>query len=117
MNKTEYQKLVMEFFKKNPAPFFYDVACAINKEFNNSTNNFIMSVRDLMGGFFGAGLSRDYHGVFDEGELKEGTRIEMEHTINPLIAERIAMDHLAEIPDYYTRLKKMEEEAKIELNL
>ena len=37
-----------------------------------------------------------------------GTNNEMALTI----ATRIALDHLAELPDYYTRLKKMEEEGK-----
>jgi hypothetical protein len=38
----------------------------------------------------------------------------MEHTNNRDVAERIALDHLAEIPDYYTRLLAMEKEAGIE---
>lgn len=45
-------------------------------------------------------------------ELAMGIDVEYEHTRDPRIAERIALDHLAEIPDYYTRLKKMEDEAK-----
>jgi hypothetical protein len=49
---------------------------------------------------------------FDLKELKNGIDIEKEHTNNPEIAKRIAKDHLSEIPDYYTRLKKMESEAK-----
>jgi hypothetical protein len=36
----------------------------------------------------------------------------MEHTDNLQEATSIARDHLLEIPDYYTRLKKMEKEAK-----
>ena len=50
----------------------------------------------------------------DPNELKMGIEVETEHSNLPLIAERIAMDHLAEIPDYYTRLKKMEDDAKAE---
>ncbi len=45
-------------------------------------------------------------------ELAMGNKVEMEHTSFPAIATRIALSHLAEFPDYYTRLKKMEEEAK-----
>ena len=37
-----------------------------------------------------------------------GIKVEMEHTKNESTAEDIAMDHLSEIPDYYTRLDKME---------
>jgi hypothetical protein len=49
--------------------------------------------------------------VVDPEQLKIGIKIEMEHTDNPKIAEKIARDHLAEIADYYTRLVKMEKEA------
>lgn len=45
-------------------------------------------------------------------ELESGTKVEMEHTDDKSKAEEIAMDHLAEIPDYYTRLEKMEKDAK-----
>jgi GNAT superfamily N-acetyltransferase len=45
-------------------------------------------------------------------QLKKGTEIEMEHTNDLGLAEEIAMDHLEEFPDYYTRLEEMEREAK-----
>lgn len=48
----------------------------------------------------------------DPEQLKMGIEVETEHTDDPEIAKRVALDHLAEIPDYYTRLKKMEDEAK-----
>ncbi len=48
-------------------------------------------------------------------ELKSGIEVEKEHTKDDKMAERIALDHLAEIPDYYTRLKKMEDEAFAEM--
>jgi hypothetical protein len=47
---------------------------------------------------------------FDTKQLEMGTKIEMEHTDNKLIAKMIAKDHLKELPDYYTRLRKMENE-------
>lgn len=43
-------------------------------------------------------------------ELKMGEDVEMEHVTNRTLSREIAMDHLVEIPDYYTRLKKMEKE-------
>jgi hypothetical protein len=49
----------------------------------------------------------------DPEQLKMGIKVEMEHTDDPNMAKKIALDHLAEIPDYYTRLKKMEDEAKV----
>jgi hypothetical protein len=45
-------------------------------------------------------------------ELESGTKVEMEHTDDKSKAKEIAMDHLAEIPDYYSRLEKMEKESK-----
>lgn len=45
-------------------------------------------------------------------QLEIGIKVEMEHTTNEDIAKKIALDHLAEIPDYYTRLEKMEADAK-----
>jgi len=49
--------------------------------------------------------------AFDPAELRMGDKVEMEHTNDPGLSHEIAKDHLAEIPDYYTRLEEMEEEA------
>ena len=38
----------------------------------------------------------------------------MEHVNDKDKAREISLDHLVEIPDYYTRLAKMEDEAKKE---
>lgn len=46
---------------------------------------------------------------FDPEQIKMGLEVEKEHTDDPWEALQIAKDHLSEIPDYYTRLKKMEE--------
>jgi hypothetical protein len=47
-------------------------------------------------------------------QLDMGVPIEHEHTKNHKLAMEIALQHLDEIPDYYTRLKKMEASAKKE---
>jgi len=47
----------------------------------------------------------------DPEQLALGSKIEREHTDDPELAKKIALDHLAEIPDYYTRLIKMEKDA------
>ena len=44
-------------------------------------------------------------------ELEKGTKIELEHTDNESLAHEIALDHLTEFPDYYTRLTTMEKKA------
>jgi hypothetical protein len=41
-------------------------------------------------------------------QLAKGIEIEHEHTNNKSIAKEIAMDHLWEDADYYTKLEKME---------
>ena len=41
-------------------------------------------------------------------ELLMGIEVEMEHTQDKALAKQIALDHLTEIPDYYSRLKRME---------
>ena len=49
---------------------------------------------------------------FIQKQLDMGEPIEHEHTKNHDLAKDIALQHLDEIPDYYTRLKKLEADAK-----
>jgi hypothetical protein len=49
---------------------------------------------------------------FIQKQLDMGEPIEHEHTKDRDLARDIALQHLDEIPDYYTRLKKMEANAK-----
>jgi|APGre2960657373_1045057.scaffolds.fasta_scaffold00149_9 hypothetical protein len=49
---------------------------------------------------------------FIQKQLEMGEPIEHEHTQDHDLARDIALQHLDEIPDYYTRLKKMEADAK-----
>ena len=51
---------------------------------------------------------------FNNKQLEMGIKVEMEHTSDKSIAKEIAMDHLKEFPDYYTRLNTMEDKAKKE---
>lgn len=45
-------------------------------------------------------------------ELEKGIEVEKEHTSDEEVAREIALDHLLEFPDYYTRLHDMEQEAE-----
>ena len=59
------------------------------------------------------------HGVDVESinkQVERGIKVEHEHTSNDDEAKRIALDHLYELPDYYDRLDKMEEEGEKELD-
>ena len=44
----------------------------------------------------------------DPEQLKMGIEVELEHTDDKDVAKKIALDHLAEMDDYYTKLKEME---------
>jgi hypothetical protein len=54
--------------------------------------------------------------MIDPKQLKMGEKVEKEHHKGPAETKQIAIDHLKEIPDYYTRLEKMEKEAPINFN-
>lgn len=76
----------------------------IDSEFSNMSRQFVRF-------FFYEGMSNEHKDKLkniDAQELKWGIEIEMEHTKNPLIAAKIARDHLAEDPKYYTHLRAME---------
>jgi len=45
---------------------------------------------------------------YDVKQLIEGIKWEKEHTQDKMLALELAMDHLEIIPDYYTRLARME---------
>ena len=59
---------------------------------------------------------------FDVEQFRMGIDVELEHGLqdsetdvtnnDPLLTGKIALAHLKEFPDYYTRLEKMEEEAE-----
>lgn len=62
-----------------------------------------------------AGLSEGMpDSKFNKKQIELGIKVEQEHTDDKALAKQIAKDHLVEIPDYYTRLKKMEEDYKRE---
>jgi hypothetical protein len=59
---------------------------------------------------------------FDVDQFRAGMDVELEHGLtdpgtnvtgdDALLTGKIALAHLNEFPDYYTRLKRMEEEAR-----
>jgi hypothetical protein len=59
---------------------------------------------------------------FSVEEFRSGMNVELEHGLHdlltnvsdddPHVTAKIALAHLNEFPDYYTRLERMEEEAK-----
>lgn len=62
------------------------------------------------GGFADGKAITDY----DLGQLLEGIKYERQHTSDNLLALELAMDHLERIPDYYTRIARLEWECRSE---
>lgn len=61
-----------------------------------------------------AGKHRDVsESEYDPQQLRMGIKVQREHTDDPRLAREIAKDHLSEIPDYYTRLLRMQRQAGI----
>jgi Protein of unknown function (DUF5661) len=73
----------------------------------------------------GAEIGIDWNSVaFDLEDFRSGMDVELEHgrhdpvtnvtDDDPVVTGKIALAHLNEFPDYYTRLERMEEQAKRE---
>ncbi len=105
------QKSIILFAKLKPYGSFEELMQLLTKSgFTKMTSedNIYRLLVDLVGG-----VGRHTHisdKDYNPNELQMGVEIEKEHTDNPNIAKEIAKDHLAECPDYYTRLKKIESE-------
>lgn len=94
------------------------------KDLKRILNNLKEEAKDQIPGGLADGISladiAHRHGVplsHIEAEHMAGIDVELEHTNDKSLAAEIAMDHLWEDPDYYTRLKRMEREAEIESGL
>ena len=73
----------------------------------------------------GAEIGIDWDSAsFDLEQFRKGMEVELEHgrhdpatnvtDDDPVVTGKIALAHLNEFPDYYTRLERMEEQAKRE---
>jgi len=113
--ENKVQDEIIKFFMSNPKPEDKQVHALANK-LGIDEHEFEDHIYSLLGSILGAGKSKEKkfeEAMADKKQLKMGIEVEMEHTSNPILAKRIALDHLAEIPDYYTRLDKMESEAGV----
>jgi hypothetical protein len=112
--KREYFGKLLEYFRYNPLATdadLFEYAEKVGIDYDELLDHALA----LVGMFVGAGkyVNEGGHKHIDQTQLRMGIEVEKEHTVCELIAERIAKDHLTEIPDYYTRLKHMEEDAGI----
>lgn len=88
---------------------------------NNITNktSFTTEEASQIARWLGIDFSRE---KFNLEQFKMGLDTELEHGLissqtnvtsnDPILTGKIALAHLREFPDYYTRLKKLEDEAK-----
>jgi hypothetical protein len=111
-SEVDIHNQIIKWFMKNPYPK--------DDQVHDFAENLGLEPDELEGHIYHVlcavlceGKSKDFKGSYNQEELKMGVKVEAEHTTIPLVAYKIAKDHLAEIPDYYSRLKKMEEEAGV----
>lgn len=102
---------VFDFFAQNPAP--NDDAYHEFAETNGFDVHAAEAAAYALAGkyimFLRGGKSQglDPNSV-DPEQLKMGIEIESEHSSDPTTCKKIALDHLAENPQYYTALQQME---------
>jgi len=87
-----------------------DVAVSIEED---EEEEYSANSVDMDSAFWEAGESKNFKGKYDKKQMDMGRKVEMEHTTDTSISEKISRDHLAEIPDYYDRLDAMESEAEL----
>lgn len=105
--------MIIDFFAQNPAPndeAYHEFAESQGIDIHQAeaaayalAGKYVMFLR---GGKSGGGQI-DLSQV-DPDQLNKGIEVESEHTGDPVTAKKIALDHLVEFPDYYTRLAQME---------
>jgi DNA ligase D-like protein (predicted 3'-phosphoesterase) len=92
--------------------FFLDTILRVLPEFEEfrgiaveALKHVKISKRQLIPGGLGKNLKPE---DVDQEQLKMGIEVELEHTSNKDLAQEISLDHLAEDPKYYTKLKAVE---------
>ena len=95
------------------------IAKTIMRKSDFKTKNPVLAFEDKVSGGLADNMSlKDIakkHNVPLEqivSEFKKGYKVEREHTDDIDLAKEIAMDHLVEMPDYYTKLATIEETIK-----
>lgn len=89
--------------RQNPVPGFILAAMGVGTIAYNGHNWLHLRDGERIPGGFAAGRRPE---DFDPEQLRAGTQVELEHTIDPAVAQEIAMDHLTEDPRYYEALRE-----------
>ena len=127
INKNKFAKAIASKMQKKAAYPFYEMVKDTSPIYvpndpigvQSDTNTNIQEMKPNLEGidyeteFALAGLSNKYPNVkIDLAQVEKGIKVEMEHTTNKQVALKIALDHLAEISNYYDLLAEMETKAK-----
>lgn len=116
-SNNKIQQDIIEFFQNNPYPEDEDVHSFAEK-IGIDPDKLENIIYQILSTFVSSGLSQKKDITEDNVDPKQlamGIKVELEH-VNPkapcakIIAKKIALDHLAEMDDYYTKLKRMENE-------
>ena len=111
LSKAEQLDELLLFFRENPSASRQDLlaldkALGVSKE---EIENLEFELCKALCSRIGKHVSHGDEKV-DETELEKGIQHEMEHTNDQYIARLIVLDHLYEIPDYYTQLAKIDKD-------
>jgi len=98
---------IVEFFSSHEKPSDADIH-KLAEDLGIDEHKFKEKIYQILSSFWNAGRYKENPVEPDPEELKKGIEVEMEHTTNKALAKRIALDHLSEMKDYYTKLAKME---------
>ena len=94
---------IIKFFKANPEPTDVQMH-ALADRLQLEAPELEQLVYSILSDIISGGLSGGKDTVVDPKELQMGIQVEAEHTSDSGIAEKIARDHLAEDPKYYSKL-------------
>jgi hypothetical protein len=120
--QEDIHEKIVDFFKTNPNPGdddVHDFAETLRMDKEDFENHIYMVLTEYIKNSVplkNIGKHRDVPDEkFNPEELAMGIKVEYEHTDDPGISKEIAKDHLSELPDYYTRLREMEEVGEMEV--
>ena len=96
---------IIKFFKANPQPTDVQMHGLADK-LQIEAPELEQLVYSILSDIISGGLSGGKDTVVDPKELEMGIQVEAEHASDSGIAEKIARDHLAEDPKYYSKLNE-----------
>lgn len=96
---------IIKFFKANPQPTDVQMH-GLAEKLQIEAPELEQLVYSILSDIISGGISGGKDTVVDTKELQMGIQTEAEHTSDQGIAEKIARDHLAEDPKYYSKLNE-----------